>query len=305
MLLVTCIHGLLKERITEDFLVMAEPVLKRFVLLVARLYGVQHVTFNIHQLTHIVDSVRQWGPLWATSAFPFEGNNQVLLGLFHGKTHAPQQITEKFSLKMGIKYAAPEIMSRASERAKHLYSRLSHSGRYLPVNEKTISGVYLYGKAITKVLSILSRAALERELGHQIPVQMEFSHYLRFSDGRFMCHASTYDRSKKRRNDIVILSDNTLCLVKELVIFKRDCLCDVAACNCELYPYVILKKLQVKDTAFFTYQRLRITCSEILEVQGTAETIAKRVQVLRQKCVAVQRGNKLFSVPIPNRFETD
>ena len=32
------------------------------------------MTFNIHSLLHVVESVRKNGPLWSNSAFPLEGN---------------------------------------------------------------------------------------------------------------------------------------------------------------------------------------------------------------------------------------
>lgn len=39
------------------------------------LFGKALMTFNMHQLTHIVKSNRYWGSLWAHSAFPFESRN--------------------------------------------------------------------------------------------------------------------------------------------------------------------------------------------------------------------------------------
>ena len=41
-------------------------------------------------LLHLLDSVRNLGPLWAHSAFPFEGMNGWLSDLYHG-TKVPQK----------------------------------------------------------------------------------------------------------------------------------------------------------------------------------------------------------------------
>jgi len=41
-------------------------------------------------LLHLPDSVRNLGPLWAHSAFPFEGMNGWLSDLYHG-TRVPQK----------------------------------------------------------------------------------------------------------------------------------------------------------------------------------------------------------------------
>ena len=41
-------------------------------------------------ILHLPDSVRNLGPLWAHSAFPFEGMNGWLSDLYHG-TRVPQK----------------------------------------------------------------------------------------------------------------------------------------------------------------------------------------------------------------------
>lgn len=42
------------------------------------MYGKVNVSYNVHQLLHLTDSVEARGPLWATSCFPFEGRNILL-----------------------------------------------------------------------------------------------------------------------------------------------------------------------------------------------------------------------------------
>jgi len=75
---------------------MAERALNRFVELVPDYYGVEHVSFNVHLLTHLVPSVRQWGPLWSYSAFFFEDANGKLLIFFHGTRGVAHQIFRSF-----------------------------------------------------------------------------------------------------------------------------------------------------------------------------------------------------------------
>ena len=52
--------------------------------------GERYCTANVHMLLHLPDSVRNLGPLWAHSAFPFEGMNGWLSELYHG-TRVPQK----------------------------------------------------------------------------------------------------------------------------------------------------------------------------------------------------------------------
>lgn len=73
-LLVKSIYRLLTAKITEAELFQCEYDLLLFVNDSQRLYGPQFMTFNVHILLHAVDSVRNNGPLWATSTFGFESN---------------------------------------------------------------------------------------------------------------------------------------------------------------------------------------------------------------------------------------
>jgi len=45
------------------------------------LYGKQHLSFNVHQTLHLVQSVRDWGPLWSHAENLFESYNSVLLNM--------------------------------------------------------------------------------------------------------------------------------------------------------------------------------------------------------------------------------
>ena len=84
MLLVLSIHILLadKVKVNSDLLGVVDVSLIKFVYLTRELYGVEYVSFNVHQLCHIAFSAKQWGPLWASSAFLFENNNGQLLRMF-------------------------------------------------------------------------------------------------------------------------------------------------------------------------------------------------------------------------------
>ena len=77
------------DKIAHSKVDMAESCLKKFVRQMEVLYGLSSCTFNVHQMTHLANGVRNCGPLWATSAFMFEANNHVLLKMFHGTQNVP------------------------------------------------------------------------------------------------------------------------------------------------------------------------------------------------------------------------
>jgi len=51
------------------------------------------MTINIHNLLHLPTVVRNLGPLWAHSCFPFESANGELLKLFHGSQVVDKQVS--------------------------------------------------------------------------------------------------------------------------------------------------------------------------------------------------------------------
>ena len=78
------------------------------------------MSFNVHILLHLTESIRNWGPLWCFSAYTFENYNGCLLKLFHGTQAVPQQIVGTIlrlndldSLALGIIPSSPEAVNEA------------------------------------------------------------------------------------------------------------------------------------------------------------------------------------------------
>lgn len=55
----------------------AEILLKQFVMTFATLalYKPRYLTLNFHLLLHFTENVKQLGPIWGFSCFPFEDKN--------------------------------------------------------------------------------------------------------------------------------------------------------------------------------------------------------------------------------------
>lgn len=54
--------------------------------------GKQFQTFNVHQLLHLPEVVKDLGPLWSNSCFPFEDYIGDLRELFHGTKNVDGQV---------------------------------------------------------------------------------------------------------------------------------------------------------------------------------------------------------------------
>lgn len=97
-LLSAAVYILLKKTISSEEVDGAEQMLHLFVEHYQELFGKENMVMVVHLLKHLAQSVRQLGPLWCHSAFPFERNNGCLLKLANGTTDVLHQISSKYCL---------------------------------------------------------------------------------------------------------------------------------------------------------------------------------------------------------------
>ena len=84
LLLFYGIRILLKSKIHNNEINFANYLLKLFSKNIEKLYGREKCSFNVHQLNHMSEAVRRWGPLWCWSTFPFEDANGYYARVNHG-----------------------------------------------------------------------------------------------------------------------------------------------------------------------------------------------------------------------------
>lgn len=103
ILLVIPIYNLTRQRINKTQIDESENLLAQFVKEISRLYGSRELSYNVHQLTHLGLAVRRWGPLWATSAFPFEDQNGLIAKSIHGSRYLNTEIINNIKIAQGAK----------------------------------------------------------------------------------------------------------------------------------------------------------------------------------------------------------
>ena len=101
-LLVSAIDALLQDSVAVEDIDRAERALRSFSREFESLYGLEHMTSNIHSTLHLADSVRNLGPLWCCSAFPFEGYMMTVKKFFNGTTRLPQQVATAYLMSQGV-----------------------------------------------------------------------------------------------------------------------------------------------------------------------------------------------------------
>ena len=92
------ISTLTSKSITDADLKLCDYFLNRFVKDIQILYGNNELTFNMHLLLHLVQSVRESGSLTDLNSYIFENTNGELRNLISGTNNVGKQIAKKSEL---------------------------------------------------------------------------------------------------------------------------------------------------------------------------------------------------------------
>lgn len=95
-LLYHCSIRLLAQPLQDEGTIeLADNMLKDFVKYFPTMYGASSVSHNVHNLLHLADCVRQFGPLSSFSAYKFECYMQQLKGNLHNSNKVLQQLRNR------------------------------------------------------------------------------------------------------------------------------------------------------------------------------------------------------------------
>lgn len=142
LLLVGAVQLLIDDEVTESDIVEAEGYLELFVRNTNTNYGLFECTYNVHQLLHLGESVRRWGPLWSHTCFPFEaaiGRLKKVLSAFRG---IPHQVVRRLDLirSLNIMSSSLDVREDVEEYTRNVTG--SHSQAVFRTdNNEVIFGV--------------------------------------------------------------------------------------------------------------------------------------------------------------------
>lgn len=126
-LLVTAVHILPKQDISEPQISAAEAMIDTFYKLLPELYGEESCTANAHCLTHITKYVRLWGPLWTHSVFGFESMNGHLKKLFHSHNQVHDQLLFSVQVSQTLQRLHTQLAENEDERTLQFLSFCSNT----------------------------------------------------------------------------------------------------------------------------------------------------------------------------------
>lgn len=72
MKFVQMMHCMLAPKISLETISLLKTGMRKFLKEYELLYGKQNMSYNAHLFIHLVDSIKEWGPLWGYSLYPFD-----------------------------------------------------------------------------------------------------------------------------------------------------------------------------------------------------------------------------------------
>lgn len=221
-------HGvflLTQNSISRQELNRAHASLTKFVHDFQQLYGVIHMTYNVHQLIHLPQTVIDWGPLSIYSTYVFEGFNLILMRLFHGTQAVPLQIANSFLLYRALDALADHSFQHNGMSAVTFFMEAQLKGT-LPLRKakKFDDGVVLLGASYSRPFTIEERFLVENDALYG---PFNDAHQAEFFtkaivDGKVL-HCQQYTRTSRRKNSIVGLLDGTVVELKVFVVVEELC----------------------------------------------------------------------------------
>ena len=210
LLLVEAVYLLTTSSISSRNLNKADACIAQYVFQFERLYGKQHMSYNVHQLLHLTKTVNDWGPLSCYSAYIFEGFNMVLLKLFHGTQAVPTQIAKNFSLYRGM-LAIASTINRETDDVNELLCGSTKLKNSVKVNDDaTLLGTYY-----VRNLTIEEKFLVDEYFAED--VQNEVSIYYKAVVKGSILHSINYPRAIRRNNFTVELEDGSIVRITNFV----------------------------------------------------------------------------------------
>ncbi|XP_074114122.1 uncharacterized protein LOC141537174 [Cotesia typhae] len=246
-LLSESIHILNSDSITLANLDRCEMLLKKYVRLFQKYFGVKKMTSNIHLLTHIVRVVRNWGPIWAHEAFIFEAWNKRIMEFITSPHARTNQVATRFLMyKFIITSLYDETISPETIKFIAKLLKISIENNRGDVKNRIIG----LGKCITRLPTEKELAALVN--AGYAPLNMTCYNKITLNGVRYEC---INEEKTKFCNSTVFDGNDIFGNITAIVNFHH---------NNETIGGIIIQRMRLVNRAFETEYINEVAISDIL-----------------------------------------
>jgi hypothetical protein len=290
-----------QSSVSPEDIFLASVSLQEFVLQFEDLYGVEHMSCNIHQLLHLHITVQNLGPLWTISCAPFESMNGTLKRFVHGTRYADLQICTAASLYLGLSVLKERFVGR-NGIVQAFCERLSNRAKRLKLTRVTEKV-----SAADRMQRLQPVPEVIRNALQGINVRIGNIHIFKKAFvNKQLFVAQSYTRARRTNSTCVkYLHDGNYCIgLIQSLIRVSNCACNIM-CHCPAECYAIVRRYNTINP--FEILAPRAPLSFVHECHLTGITVAVPVENFVGLCfhITVADINKIFVIEQANRIETD
>ena len=299
LLLVNGISRLLSSNISPQMIIEAQLCLTKFVVGFPELYGLQNCSYNVHLLTHLPDTVRKWGPLWATSAFVFEDMNGTLLSMFHGTQAVSSQIVKNFLGYRNVLKFGNRCMVNAPEHVSALFLHFTNrkASRHIQNVHRIANKFTLLGAPKQYILPLQSCTYIEDKVGMPV-VRRDIQCHDRFIANNKLITTCSYSRKFKRDNSAIEINGKFY-VVEKCVTGKLFCECD-QVCGCDVTTFILCRSLnRVVSQSRLYDDYVEVDLRRYFQKFKMGLLCAFNVKDIRKKVVLLKRDQVNYVIQMP------
>jgi hypothetical protein len=200
------------------------------------LYGVEHVSYNIHVIGHIVKGTKNWGAPWAYSAFLYEDAGGSMKTQFHGSKCVAGQMFERFTARQILReFSFKHIQCTTEETICNFFVSRLETKMSLDPRMENLKAI---GKYKFEKLSAGEIIAIENWVNAgSLNCHFACSYSRILQNGKCFSTA-LYCVDFKRDNSVVRL-DNCFAIIEKFIILNQNCHCSVfqnGVCMMQRWP---------------------------------------------------------------------
>ncbi|XP_041829380.1 uncharacterized protein LOC121632190 isoform X2 [Melanotaenia boesemani] len=299
MLLICAFHILLSRFASHDELSCAELCLVEFVAQVPLLYGLEHCSFNFHLLTHLTESSRDWGMLWANSSFVFEDINSRILQMYSCTESVSSHVfTQLLSYEEMIQKGSA-LFQNASSEIKSFFCSLTGCDIITKPSNHTGEHVIL-GCGSQRSLTEREIAALQSRDAQYLRSQDSVTEHKCFVYNDMFITTLDYSIACERNNSAIETSSG-FAIVESLVVVPKPCSCRVASgCSCREVVVFCKKLLRANSQVSIHDSQTNMNVANFLvRVRSSAELCAMTCADIVAKCFVIEQEGRLYVMRMP------
>lgn len=234
-----------QSSISPKSIEISNSLLTAFVSKCQVLYAPRYMSFNVHYLLHLPDVVRDLGPLWTTSCFPFEDLLGRMLNCVHGTRYVGLQIFNKVASEIIIANKLHRLPEES--HIKTYCQELRISSKRVKSAQRISEHIFTRGKIqrLNKLPDNIRIALINS--GIELEPQMSVFKFQRLKKMTQLFY-SRNDRTISLDSYCIAINTAEGIAIGFIDTFIRICNCRsskcVIDCNNAKY-YVLLKKLRV------------------------------------------------------------